>query len=234
MLDVIRLQAPNLALIFPYEPYTLFSLIRAQKLPPTLARLHIRALFQALSYVHEKGIIHRDIKPDNILLRTPEGPAFLADFGTAWSPSFSISREPKDRKITDVGTTCYRPPELLFGFDAYDTTLDLWAAGCVAAEVVARPSKPLFDSGDLGSELALIQSHFQNLGTPTDETWPGASEYPDWGKMGFRKFEGKPWEELLPGADEIERDFVAKLVRFERSERVTAEEALKHPFLTKS
>ena len=81
--------------------------------------------------------------------------------------------EPEDQKITDVGTTAYRPPELLFGHKAYGFPLDMWAAGCVVAEVVAgRPHPNLFDSGPLGSDLALIQSHFKRLGTPTDETWP--------------------------------------------------------------
>lgn len=81
--------------------------------------------------------------------------------------------EPADQKITDVGTTAYRPPELLFGDKKYGCALDLWAAGCVVAEVVARPPHPTpFDSGPLGSDLALIQSIFKTLGTPTDESWP--------------------------------------------------------------
>lgn len=113
------------------------------------------------------------------------GPAFLADFGIAWSPDDQAS-EPFDQKITDVGTTCYRPPELLFGHKAYGPEIDLWAAGCVVAECVRgglggieEPSVKvgeaewtLFDAGELGSELALVKSIFETLGTPGDETWP--------------------------------------------------------------
>ncbi len=85
--------------------------------------------------------------------------------------------EPADQKITDVGTTAYRPPELLFGYKSYGCALDLWAVGCVVAELVAgAPYPALFDSGPLGSDLALIQSIFKTLGTPTDESWPVSSK----------------------------------------------------------
>lgn len=132
-------------------------------------RQHLKSLFSALAHIHSLGIIHRDVKPGNILLEGPGGPAFLADFGTAYMPGDPTS-EPATEKITDVGTTCYRPPELLFGNKAYGTSLDLWAAGCVLAQTVGNGE--LFDAGDLGSEFALIKSHFSTLGTPTDETWP--------------------------------------------------------------
>ena len=79
--------------------------------------------------------------------------------------------EPSEAKITDVGTTCYRPPELLFGNTAYDSSLDMWAAGCTVAEALLGPRKTLFDAGPLGSELALIASIFKTLGTPTTTTW---------------------------------------------------------------
>ena len=128
--------------------------------------------------------------------------------------------EPADKKITDVGTTCYRPPELLFGHTAYGCSLDLWAAGCMVAECLT--SKTLFDAGALGSELALIQSIFQTLGTPNDNIWPEAKGFPDWGKMQFVEFPPKTWEEILPGADGVASDFVRKLVKYQSSERSKA------------
>ena len=137
---------------------------------------HLRSLFSALAHIHSLGIIHRDIKPSNILLEGPAGPAYLADFGIAYLPGDPTS-EAADEKITDVGTTCYRPPELLFGNQAYGTSLDLWAAGCVVAEGMGKGE--LFDAGDLGSEFALIKSQFSTLGTPNDETWPVSSQRGD-------------------------------------------------------
>ena len=128
-------------------------------------------MFLGLAHLHNLDIIHRDIKPSNILLASPNGPACLSDFGIAWSPSDSAS-EPADEKILDVGTTCYRPPELLFGNQKYNTSLDMWAAGCVTAQVMCLGGKTLFDAGDLGSELALIKSIFETLGTPNLDVWP--------------------------------------------------------------
>lgn len=154
----------------------------------TTVREVLHGLFCALAHIHSKGIIHRDIKPANILMNTSSGSPYLADFGIAWSPDDPAS-EPPHQKITDVGTTCYRPPELLFGHKAYGPEIDLWAAGCVVAECVRRgecdsenarrrteyAEWSLFDAGELGSELALVKSIFETLGTPTNETWQVSS-----------------------------------------------------------
>lgn len=147
----------------------------------------------------------------------------LADFGIAWSPTDPAS-EPASSKILDVGTTCYRPPELLFGQSKYGEKLDMWAAGCVAAQVVCLNGETLFDAGDLGSELALIKSMIQTLGTPDEHVWPEAKEMPDWGKMHFMKYPGMKWEDILPGADEQGKSLVGSLVQFESGQRLSASE----------
>ena len=152
-------------------PFDLEGLLHQNALSHSQIHSHLRDLFSALSHIHSFGIIHRDIKPANILLASPSGPAYLADFGIAWLDGDEASESVK-RKITDVGTACYRPPELLFGHTSYDYSLDLWAAGCVVAEALMDKGKTLFDAGPLGSELALIQSIFKTLGTPTVESWP--------------------------------------------------------------
>jgi serine/threonine protein kinase len=161
----------HLILVFPFIPFSLEQLLRDGRLSDAAKKSCLRDLFVALTHLHSLGIIHRDVKPSNILLESPSGRAYLSDFGIAWSPEDPASEEPT-KKITDVGTTNYRPPELLFGYTSYDTTLDLWAAGCVVFEVVRGQNKSLFDSGDLGAELALIQSIFKTLGTPTADNWP--------------------------------------------------------------
>jgi len=105
------------------------------------------------------------------------GPVYLIDFGISWAEDDPES-EPADSKITDVGTTRYRPPELLFGHRAYDTTLDMWAAGCIVAEMIRKEHHQLFDAGALGSELGLLKSMFTTLGTPTNSNWPVSSTAP--------------------------------------------------------
>lgn len=176
LISTFSLPGAHFVLTFPFLSHDLGSLldsaplhVRNNVIFKNQTRSHLKSLFSALAHVHAEGIIHRDIKPSNILLASPAGPAYLADFGIAWMSGDPAS-EPADDKITDVGTTCYRPPELLFGHKAYGCALDLWAAGCVVAEVLGTGE--LFDSGELGSELALIHSHFTTLGTPNDETWP--------------------------------------------------------------
>jgi len=218
---------PKFTLVFPFIPLDLAHLLNTRRaLSPTATRSILHDLFAALAHVHAYGLIHRDVKPANILLASPHGPACLADFGIAWSPSDSAS-EPAARKITDVGTTCYRAPELLFGQRAYSQAIDLWAAGCVAAEALSPARAQLFDAGELGSELALIQSMFVKLGTPDGESWPEARRLPDWGKMEFRRFEGMGWAELLPGVGEQGRKLVGGLIRFESADRCTAQEVLR-------
>lgn len=169
--ETFRQSGGRLVMVFPFMPYDLDQLLQRQQLSESQGKACLKDLFTALAHVHSQGIIHRDVKPSNILLKSSSGPAYLADFGIAWSGDDPDS-EPADQKITDVGTTCYRPPELLFGNTRYGTSLDLWAAGCVAAEVTSLGNRTLFDAGELGSELALVQSIFKSLGTPTLEVWP--------------------------------------------------------------
>jgi serine/threonine protein kinase len=157
-----------LVLVFPFMPYSLDMILRKGYLAEAHGRTYLLHIFRALAHLHALKIIHRDVKPANILMKSLTGPAYLADFGIAWYGDDPAS-EPAKEKITDVGTTSYRAPELLFGRTDYDETLDLWAAGCVAAQVVSSKAEPLLNSGDVGSDLTLIQSIFKALGTPTKE-----------------------------------------------------------------
>jgi cyclin-dependent kinase len=164
-------QHDRFILVFPFMPYDLGTILQNNQLPKQSKKAILHDLFTGLAHLHSQEIIHRDIKPSNILLPTLRGPAYIADLGTAWSATDSAS-EPPTTKHLEVGTTSYRPPELLFGKQDYGTKLDMWAAGCVAAQVLGLGNQTLFDSGDLGSELALIKSIFETLGTPNLEVWP--------------------------------------------------------------
>jgi cyclin-dependent kinase len=171
LLETFRADGNHFVLVFPFMRYDLNELLHNKKLSAPQIKRCMKDLFSALSHIHSKGVIHRDIKPSNILLESLDGPAYLTDFGIAWAPDAPGS-EAAYSKITDVGTTCYRPPELLFGHKQYGCSLDLWAAGCTVAEALDPEHATLFDSGELGSDLALIQSMFKKRGTPNLDVWP--------------------------------------------------------------
>lgn len=224
LLETFHQAGGRLVLVFPFMPFGLDTLLHhGDQIMAATRRSILRDIFSGLDHLHGLGIIHRDIKPSNILLSSPTGPAYISDFGTAWSPSDPTSESP-DEKILEVGTTCYRPPEILFGHQAYTSKLDMWASGCVVAQVVCLGGRTLFDAGDLGSELALIKSIFETMGTPNLDVWPEAKDLPDWGKMNFAQYPGKSWEDILPGAEEDAVDLVRKLIVYESGRRLNANE----------
>ncbi|TVY21673.1 Serine/threonine-protein kinase csk1 [Lachnellula arida] len=218
----------RLVLVFPFMPLTLAKIIDSGSLPEDLVHSCFHELFSALAYLHQNGIIHRDVKPSNLLLASPNGPALLADFGTTWHPTLSLIDEPADHKVIEVGTTCYRAPETLFGNRSYGTSLDMWAAGTMLAECLRRSPKSLFESRDTsedGNQLGLILSIFKTVGTPTKAIWPEAVNFSTPPFEWYQEFPGHSWEELLPAACESGRDLVRGLVRYESAKRLTATQA---------
>lgn len=219
----------RLILVFPYMPLTLANVIDSNSLTLENTASYFKDLFSALGYLHSQQIIHRDVKPSNLLLASPSGPAHLADFGTAWHPVLSLPDEPSAHKVLEVGTTCYRAPETLFGNRSYTASLDMWSAGTMLAECVQFPPKPLFESRGTeedGNQLGLILSMFKTLGTPTKETWPEAVHFTTPPFEWYQEFPGKSWQELLPNVGGKLRDLVARMVCYESGSRITAKDAL--------
>ncbi|KAK6852927.1 hypothetical protein PG995_011478 [Apiospora arundinis] len=234
LLETFRDQEQRFVLVFPYMPLTLESLLaRREPVNRAQTRRIFTDIFGALKDLHARGIVHRDIKPSAVLLESPDGPAYLSDFGTAWHPKLSLATEPADGKILDIGTGPYRAPEVLFGDKSYGPPVDMWGAGAMLVECCREPPRrPLFESRaahEDGNQLGLILSIFQTMGSPTRESWPEAAHFRTPPFEMYRAFDVREWSEILPEVEPPYRDLVSSLVKYDRS-RATASEAL--DFLT--
>lgn len=227
LLDTFEQPGGVFVLVFPFARLDLENVLRSDTLDKSLRGLVFTGLFSALAHIHARDIIHRDVKPSNILFKSVRGPVYLIDFGIAWSPCDPES-ESASQKITDIGTTCYRPPEVLFGYRSYGPGVDIWAAGCITVELLREGHHQLFDAGPLGSELGLIKSIFETLGTPTDATWSNSQCLPDWGKVRFRQFPGQSWDKILPNVSAAAIEFTRRAICFDWTQRLTARAALHH------
>ncbi|CAF0915781.1 unnamed protein product [Rotaria sordida] len=132
-----------------------------ERLSPRLVKSYSYQLLSAIECLHRHRILHRDLKPPNILIDY-EGHLKLADFGLARQ-----CHMPERTLTHEVVTLWYRPPEVLLNAPTYGTALDIWGFGCVFAEMTLR--EPLFRGECEIDQLLLI---FRLLGTPTVSEWP--------------------------------------------------------------
>ncbi|PCH34601.1 Pkinase-domain-containing protein [Wolfiporia cocos MD-104 SS10] len=186
---------------------------------PDIVKKFTYQLSLGLRYCHSHRILHRDLKPQNLLIDKYDN-LKLADFGLA--RAFGI---PMRTYTHEVVTLWYRAPEVLLGSRHYATAIDMWSVGCIFAEMVLR-GHPLFP-GD--SEIDQIFKIFRVLGTPNEETWPGVKQLPDY-KPTFPNWSPQDLADHVPTLDEDGLDFLKALLTYDTTKRISAKRALIHPY----
>lgn len=166
-------------------------------------RIFLFQLLRGLAYCHAKQILHRDLKPQNLLINQ-KGELKLADFGLARAKSI-----PTKTYSNEVVTLWYRPPDVLLGSTDYSTHIDMWGVGCIFYEMVC--GKPLFPGTRVEDELFLI---FKTLGSPTEQTFPGISTNSDFLALNLPKFPPFEPANLCLLAPRLESDGISLLASF--------------------
>uniref|UniRef100_A0AAX7U515 mitogen-activated protein kinase n=1 Tax=Astatotilapia calliptera TaxID=8154 RepID=A0AAX7U515_ASTCA len=160
---VVGTQLESLFLVMSYCEQDLASLLENMQTPFSEAQVKciVLQLLRGLEYLHHNFIIHRDLKVSNLLM-TDKGCVKIADFGLA--RMYGIPQQPMTPRVV---TLWYRAPELLLGTKTQTTALDMWAVGCILAELLAH--KPLLPGT---SEIQQVDLIVQLLGTPNENIWP--------------------------------------------------------------
>ncbi|CDZ97124.1 cog complex component [Phaffia rhodozyma] len=209
----------------------LHQIIRSgQQLSSAHVQYFMYQLFRGMKYVHSANVLHRDIKPGNVLVNA-DCELKICDFGLArgFHPGTKDSPAHGGSPLTEyVATRWYRAPEIMLSYRRYTTAIDVWSIGCILAELLS--GKPIFKGKDYVDQLNLILSV---LGTPDDETL---------NRVGSEKackyirslpiVPAVPLMKLFPHAEPDAVDMLSKLLVFDPARRMHVTEALSHPYLS--
>ncbi|CAG8484764.1 9859_t:CDS:10 [Paraglomus occultum] len=204
----------------------LYAIIRSeQQLTDAHFQYFIYQICRGLKYIHSANVLHRDLKPGNLLVNA-DCELKICDFGLA--RGFSDDPEHNAGFMTEyVATRWYRAPEIMLSFKNYTKAIDMWSVGCIFAEMLG--GKPLFRGRDYVDQLNKI---LNILGTPDEETLSRvgsekAQEY----IRGLPEMPKKPFSQLYPQANPLALDLLEKLLKFDPATRITVEGALAHRYL---
>jgi len=211
----------NISLVYEFCDTDLELIIKDSTLviQPGHIKSYMIQTLRGLEYLHANWILHRDMKPNNLLIDT-SGVLKIADFGLAkffGSPSRVYTHQ--------VVTRWYRCPELLFGARNYGVGVDIWATGCILAELLLRV--PFFPGE---SDLEQLAKIFQVRGTPTGDTWPGLTELPDY--IAYETYVPQPLRNIFSAAGDDLILLLERLLSLNPLTRCTASEALQMDYFS--
>ncbi|KAL4535722.1 hypothetical protein Ndes2526A_g06534 [Nannochloris sp. 'desiccata'] len=201
----------------------LHQIIRSpQLLSPDHVKFMAYQLVRGLAFLHSAGVVHRDLKPSNLLLNA-NCDLRICDFGLARTGVDTDAVMPEY-----VVTRWYRAPELLLSCTGYGAPIDMWSVGCIVAEMLGR--KPLFPGRDYIHTLNLV---CKVVGTPTPaEISRFPSEKAQHYLHSMPPQQPTQLQQLFPEADPRAIDLLSRLLTFDPHERITAVQALSHPYFT--
>ncbi|KAJ4776173.1 Cyclin-dependent kinase 2 [Rhynchospora pubera] len=224
---VVGSRLDSIFMVMEYMEHDLKGVMETMKQPysQSEAKCLMLQLLEGVNYLHHNWVLHRDLKTSNLLLDN-SGNLKLCDFGLA--RQYGSPLKPYTPLVV---TLWYRAPELLLGAKEYSTAIDLWSVGCIMAELLTK--EPLFYGGDEKTQLNKI---FKTLGTPDEKSWPGYKNLPG-AKAAFANHPYKLREKFprasfsgQPTLSDAGLDLLNKLLTYDPEERITAEEALRHPW----
>uniref|UniRef100_H3AW41 cyclin-dependent kinase n=1 Tax=Latimeria chalumnae TaxID=7897 RepID=H3AW41_LATCH len=223
--DIIQTRE-TLTFVFEYVQTDLgqYMIQHPGGLHPHNVKLFLFQLLRGLAYIHHQQILHRDLKPQNLLI-SYLGELKLADFGLARAKSI-----PSHTYSSEVVTLWYRPPDVLLGATDYSTALDIWGAGCIFIEMLQ--GSPAFPGiSDVTEQLEKI---WTVLGIPTEETWPGVTELPNYKTEWFLPCKPQRLRTIWKRLGEVPKaeDMTSKLLQCFPRDRLSADSALHHEYFS--
>ena len=228
LLEVIREQNSDVSYIFEYCDCNLFQFIenhRKQKM--FISEMKIRNIIYQIvcgvKYLHSCNIMHRDLKPENILMIINNNLIKIADFGTA-----KEIPEYKNNSLTDyVCTRWYRAPECTLKSTNYNEKIDVWAIGCIMAELYTL--KPLFPGIDEFDQLNKI---LKIVGTPEYNEWPEGYALVQKLNIRLPNYNKSNLKQYVFNANDDAIDFLEFIFQLNPDKRPSCSELLKHPYFT--
>jgi len=226
LLQDVIMQESRLYLIFEFltmdlKKYLDTSIGKDEMMSAELVKSYCYQLIQAILFCHQRRVLHRDLKPQNLLI-DKSGAIKVADFGLA--RAFGI---PVRVYTHEVVTLWYRAPEILLGANKYSCPVDMWSIGCIFAEMANK--RPLFQ-GD--SEIDQLFRIFRVLRTPTDDIWPGVSSLPDF-KATFPAWTNFSLSAQIKSDANINEEgikLLEEMLVYDPAKRISAKKALSHPY----
>eukprot|EP00931_Biecheleriopsis_adriatica_P087585 TRINITY_DN62027_c0_g1_i1.p1 TRINITY_DN62027_c0_g1~~TRINITY_DN62027_c0_g1_i1.p1 ORF type:complete len:379 (+),score=54.18 TRINITY_DN62027_c0_g1_i1:169-1305(+) len=185
-------------------------------------------ILRALKYIHSASVMHRDLKPGNILLDS-KCQVLVADFGLARASPADFHASELAMLTDYVGPRWYRSPEQLLGARYYTTSIDLWAWGCIVAEMAL--GKPILKGS---STIDMLHNIVELLGTPLEADIEAMqAPYAQMSLGGLPlSLPTVTFNDMIPDSSDVLCDLLELCFQFNPTKRISAFEALRHPYLS--